>query len=79
MPRELTPAEDVLLARFSRLLQQLRSVSQLQVNDMRGRGEDLEELAQIHAGELQIAIDELADIASDVRAALEDVHARDQE
>ncbi len=71
--RELTAAEEVLLGRFERLQQQLRSLSELQRSDLRGRGEQLEQLADIHAGELQIALDEMADIAAEVRQTLVDL------
>ncbi len=71
--RELTAAEEVLLGRFERLQQQLRSLSELQRSDLRGRGEQLEQLADIHVGELKIALDELADITAEVRQALVDL------
>jgi hypothetical protein len=67
----------VLLGRFERLQQQLRSLVELQRSDLRGQGEQLEKLAEIHAGELQIALSELADIAQEVRAVLQELRSPD--
>ena len=66
--RELTPVEDMLLARFDRLIQQLRSLTDLQSQELATRGE--EALGRIHADEVGIALQELASLAADVRSHL---------
>ena len=59
-------SDDRLAVRLRRLQQQIRSFKELHTTEVSDLAQKLETMTKLHADELQLILDELADIASEV-------------
>lgn len=67
-PDPLAAGDERLAERLARLEQQIRSFRELHVTEVADLAKKLGTLVELHADELQLVLDELADIAREVAA-----------
>jgi uncharacterized coiled-coil protein SlyX len=72
----VAPSSQRLSARLQRLEQQIRAFKELHVAEVTDLAQRLHMIAQLHADELQLILDEVADIEGELAAARSEAESR---